>query len=84
MNTRAEGKTHSAVLSQGLVHKNLLHSIAGSWVVDLRVNADLASHVNVTVRINVDVADAVGMTQDGNLGVLLDVGHQCIAASWDD
>ena len=66
------------------MHENLLHCITGGRIVNLGVNTDLASHVNVTVRVNVDVADAVGMAQHGNLGVLLDVGHQCVAASWDD
>ena len=66
------------------MHQDLLYSIAGRRIVHLGVNADLASHVNITVRVNIDVADAVGMAQHGNLGVLLDMGHQRVAASWDD
>ena len=66
------------------MHKDLLDSIAGCWVVNLGVYADLAGHVDVAVWVNVDVADAVSMAQHGNLGVLLDVSHQGIAASGDD
>ena len=66
------------------MHQDLLHSITGRRVVHLGVDADLASHVDITVRVDIDVADAVSMAQDSNLGVLLDVGHQGIAASWDD
>ena len=66
------------------MHQDLLHSVTRCWVVDLGVYADLAGHVNVAVWVNVDVADAVCMAQHRNLGVLLDVGHQGIAASGDD
>ena len=66
------------------MHQNLLHSITCCWVVHLGVYADLAGHVHITVWVNVDVADAVCMAQHRNLGVLLDVGHQGIAASGDD
>ena len=66
------------------MHQDLLHSIASRRVVNLGVDADLAGHVDVTVRVNVDVADAVSVAQHSNLGVLLDVGHQRIAASGND
>ena len=66
------------------MHQNLLHSVASCRVVDLGIDADLAGHVDVAVRVHIDVADAVGMAQHSNLGVLLDVGHQCIAASGND
>ena len=79
-----DDKAHPAILSKSFMHQDLLNSITGGRVVDLGVNADLAGHVNVAVWVNVDVADAVGMAQHSNLGVLLDVGHQCIAASGND
>ena len=66
------------------MHQDLLHSITSRRVVNLGVNADLAGHVNVAVRVHVDVADAVSVAQHSNLGVLLDVGHQRIAASGND
>ena len=66
------------------MHQNLLHSITRCWVVNLGVYADLAGHVDVAVWVDVDVADAVSMAQHGNLGVLLDVGHQGVAASGND
>ncbi len=66
------------------MYQNLLHSITCCWVVNLGVYADLAGHVNVAVWVNVDVADAVSMAQHCNLGVLLDVSHQGVAASGDD
>ena len=66
------------------MHQNLLHSITCCWVVNLGVYADLAGHVNVAVGVDVDVADAVSMAQHRNLGVLLDVSHQGVAASGDD
>ena len=75
---------YPAILGQGLMHQDLLHGITCCRVVSLGVYADLASHVDVAVWVNVDVADAVGVAQHRNLGVLLDVGHQGIAASGDD
>ena len=82
---RNEGQSaYPAILGQGLMHQDLLHGIACCWVVNLGVYADVAGHVDVTVWINVDVADAIGMAQHRNLGVLLDVSHQGVAASGDD
>ena len=83
---RNEGhkEAYPAIFGQGLMHQNLLHSITGCWVVNLGVYADVAGHVDVTVWVNVDVADAIGMAQHRNLGVLLDVSHQGVAASGDD
>ena len=66
------------------MYQHLLHSITRCWVVNLGVYADLASHVDVAVWVNVDVADAIGVAQHRNLGVLLDVSHQGVAASGDD
>ncbi len=75
---------YPAILGQSLMYQDLLHSITCCWVINLGVDADLAGHVNVAVWVNVDVADAVGMAQHRNLGVLLDVSHQGVAASGDD
>ena len=66
------------------MHQNLLHSITRRGVIHLGVNANLARHVNITIWVQVDMADAVSMTQHCDLCVLLDVSHQCIAATWDD
>ncbi len=75
---------YPAIFGQGLMYQDLLHSITGCWVVHLGVYADLAGHADVAVWVNVDVADAVGVAQHRNLGVLLDVSHQGVAASGDD
>ncbi len=75
---------YSAIFGQGLMYQYLLHSITGCRVVNLGVYADVAGHVDVTVWVNVNVADAIGMAQHRNLGVLLDVSHQGVAASGDD
>ncbi len=84
--TRGSSSTHAypAILSQRLMHQDLFNSVTRRWVVNLGVDTDLASHVNVAVCVNVDVANAVSMAQDSNLGVLLDVGHQGVAASGND
>ena len=66
------------------MHQDLLHSIASRRVVDFGIDTDLAGHADVAVRIDVNVADAVGVAQHSDLGVLLDVGHQRIAASGND
>ena len=66
------------------MHQHLLHSIAGSGVVNLGIHTNLAGHVDVAVWVHVDVADAVSMAQNSNLGVLLDVGHQSVAAARND
>ncbi len=82
---RNEGQSaYPAILGQGLMYQNLLHSITGRRVVNLGVYADLAGHVDVAIWVNIDVADAVGVAQHRNLGVLLDVSHQGVAASGDD
>ena len=77
-------RTYPAILCKGFMHQNLLHSIASRRVVYLGVDADLACHVDVAVRVHVDVADAVSVAQHSNLGVLLDVGHQGVAAPGND
>ena len=78
------GNAYPAILGQSLMDQNLLHSIACCWIVHFGVYADLAGHVNITVWVDVDVADAVCMAQHRDLGVLLDVGHQGVAASGND
>ncbi len=77
-------RAYPAILGQSLMYQDLLHSITCCWIVNLGVYADLAGHVNVAVWVNVDVADAIGVAQHRNLGVLLDVSHQGVAASGDD
>lgn len=66
------------------MHQQRLHSITRSGIVDLRIDHDSLRHVEVTGLVDVNVTHAVGMAQDRDLGVLLDVRHQGVAAPGDD
>ena len=66
------------------MHQYLLNSNTRREMVHLGVNADLPGHAYVAVSVQVDVADAFSTTQHCNLGVLLDVGHQGVAALQSD
>lgn len=65
------------------MHEDLLNGIAGSGVVRLCIHNDAAGLADVSSLVDVDVADAVRVAHDRDLSVLLDVGHQRIAAARD-
>lgn len=66
------------------MHEDLLHSIAGGRVVCFGIDHQTTGGLDVGLTVDVHVADAVRMAHHWDLGVLLDVGHQSVAATGND
>ena len=65
------------------VHQQRLERVARGGVVRLAVHCEAARHVQVSLFVEVHVAHAVRVAQHGDLGVVLDVGHEVVAAARD-
>ena len=73
-----------AALDVRRVHQQRLESVARRGIIRLGVHREFARHVEIGVLVHEHVAHAVGVPEDGNLGVVLDVGHEIVGAARDD
>mmetsp|Transcript_9828 Transcript_9828/g.18504 ORF Transcript_9828/g.18504 Transcript_9828/m.18504 type:complete len:377 (+) Transcript_9828:477-1607(+) len=71
------------VLVQLRVHQQRLQGVTSGWVVDFGVHHQLDGFAHVAVVVHVHVAHPVRVAHDGDLGVVLDVGHEGVAAPRD-